>query len=212
MHLLIIGGSDGGISAGLRARELDPSVDVTMVVADAYPNFSICGLPYFISGDVPDWRNLAHRTREDIEATGIRLRLDTRAAAIDSGSKTVTVVGAGGTADELSYDRLVVATGAVPVRPPIEGLDLPRVHVLHTMDDSFAVQAALSTGSPRSAVIIGAGYIGLEMAEAFILRGLDVTVIEQLPEVLPTVDPDLGRLVHDELEAHGVRVLTGSKV
>lgn len=212
MHLLIIGGSDGGISAGLRARELDPSVVVTMVVADAYPNFSICGLPYFISGDVPDWRNLAHRTREDIDATGIRLRLDTRATAIDPASHTVTVVEAGGVTDALTYDRLVVATGAVPVRPPIEGLDLPHVHVLHTMGDSFAVQETLSTGSPRSAVIIGAGYIGLEMAEALVLRGLGVTVVEQLPEVLPTVDPQLGRLVRDELEAHGVRVLTGSKV
>jgi NADPH-dependent 2,4-dienoyl-CoA reductase/sulfur reductase-like enzyme len=141
MRLLIIGASDAGISAGLRARELDPSVDVTMVVADAYPNFSICGLPYFLSGDVPDWRNLAHRTREDIEATGIRLRLDTRATAIAPGSKSVTVVGPDGERDQLTYDKLVVATGATPVRPPIDGLDLPAVKVLHTMDDSFAVRA-----------------------------------------------------------------------
>lgn len=212
MRLLIIGGSDGGISAGLRARELDPSVEVTMVVADAYPNFSICGLPYYISGDVPDWHDLAHRTREEIDATGIRLRLDTRATHIDPQTKSVAAVSAAGVAEVLAYDRLVIATGAVPIRPPIAGLDLDGVHVLHTMEDSFAVHRRVSDGSPRSAVIVGAGYIGLEMAEALTTRGLEVTVVEQLPEVLPTVDPELGSLVRRELQAHGVTVLSGTKV
>ncbi len=91
MHLVIIGGSDGGISAGLRARELNPSVEVTVVVADAYPNFSICGLPYWLSGDVPDWRALAHRTISDLEQTGMRLLLDHTARAIDPAAKHVTV-------------------------------------------------------------------------------------------------------------------------
>ena len=83
MHLVAIGGSDAGISAALRARELDPGVDVTVVVADAYPNFSICGIPYYISGEVPDWHNLAHRSYADLEATGMQLRLDTTATRID---------------------------------------------------------------------------------------------------------------------------------
>src|SRR5437868_10149259 len=89
MHVLMIGCSDAGISAALRARELDPSVDVTMVVADAYPNFSICGIPFYISGETPDWRELAHRTREEIEATGLQLRLDTRALEIDVNGRAV---------------------------------------------------------------------------------------------------------------------------
>ena len=83
MHLVAIGGSDAGISAALRARELDPTADVTVVVADAYPNFSICGIPYYVSGEVTHWRNLAHRTHADLEATGMRLRLDTLATSID---------------------------------------------------------------------------------------------------------------------------------
>ena len=83
MHLVAIGGSDAGISAALRARELDPSAEVTVVVADAYPNFSICGIPYYVSGEVGHWRNLAHRTRADLEATGMRLRLDTLVTDID---------------------------------------------------------------------------------------------------------------------------------
>ena len=82
-HLIAVGGSDAGISAALRARELDPTCDVTVVVADAYPNFSICGIPYYVSGEVTDWRNLAHRSTADLEATGMRLLMDTRATRID---------------------------------------------------------------------------------------------------------------------------------
>src|SRR5579875_1242685 len=96
MHLVAIGGSDAGISAALRARELDPGVEVTVVVADAYPNFSICGIPYFISGEVTHWRNLAHRSQADLEATGMRLRLETLATAIDPAAHRVDVRGPDG--------------------------------------------------------------------------------------------------------------------
>ena len=91
MHLIAIGGSDAGISAALRARELDPSAEVTVVVADAYPNFSICGIPYYVSGEVTHWRNLAHRTIADLEATGMRLRLETTARRIDVGGRKLMV-------------------------------------------------------------------------------------------------------------------------
>ena len=118
MHLVMIGGSDAGISAALRARELDPSADVTVVVADAYPNFSICGIPYYVSGEVTHWRNLAHRTAADLEATGMALRLDTTARRIDVAGRKLLVTGPGGRDELISYDKLVVGTGAVPVRPP----------------------------------------------------------------------------------------------
>src|ERR1700728_3602027 len=105
MHVIAIGGSDAGISAALRARELDPSVEVTVVVADAYPNFSICGIPYYVSGDVSHWRNLAHRTVADLEATGLRLRLDTTARRIDPQARKLMVTAADGTDDLLAYDK-----------------------------------------------------------------------------------------------------------
>jgi NADPH-dependent 2,4-dienoyl-CoA reductase/sulfur reductase-like enzyme len=216
MHLVMIGGSDAGISAALRARELDPSADVTVVVADAYPNFSICGIPYYLSGEVGHWQNLAHRTIADLEAAGMGLRLDTTAHRIDVAGRKLLITTPGGTNELLSYDKLIVGTGAVPVRPPIGGLDAlgaaDGVHLLHSMGDTFAVMRTLETAAPASAAIVGGGYIGLEMADALTVRGLAVTQMEQLEEVLPTVDPQLGARVHAELAGHGVEVLTGTTV
>jgi len=219
MHLVAIGGSDAGISAALRARELDPGVDVTVVVADAFPNYSICGIPYHVSGDVPDWRNLAHRTRADLEAAGVGLRLDTRATAIDVAGRRLHLTGPDGRADVVGYDALVVGTGAVSARPPIPGLTGPQplgpgdgVHLLHSMGDLFAVMRTLEERRPHTAVVIGAGYIGLEMAEGLAMRGIHVTQVEALPEVLPTLDPALGALVRQELTDHEVTVHTGTTV
>ncbi len=219
MHVVMIGGSDAGISAALRAREVDPGAEVTVMLEDAYPNFSICGIPYYLSGEVTHWRNLAHRTLADLEAAGMRLRLDTTARRIDVPGRKLLLATADGGEELLGYDKLIVGTGAVPVRPSIAGLAGPSalgpadgVHLLHSMGDTFAVMATLEQAAPASAVIVGAGYIGLEMADALTVRGLAVTQMEQLPEVLPTVDPELGALVHAELAAHGVEVLTGTTV
>jgi NADPH-dependent 2,4-dienoyl-CoA reductase/sulfur reductase-like enzyme len=219
MHVVMIGGSDAGISAALRARELDPGADVTVVVADAYPNFSICGIPYYLSGEVTHWQNLAHRSIADLEAAGMWLRLDTTARRIDVPGRKLLITSPHGTEELLAYDKLIVGTGAAPVRPPIDGLDGPEalgasdgVHLLHSMGDTFAVMRTLEIAAPASAVIVGGGYIGLEMADALTVRGLAVTQMEQLEEVLPTVDPQLGALVHAELAGHGVEVLTGTTV
>ncbi len=216
MHIVAIGGSDAGISAALRARELDPSADVTVVVADAYPNFSICGIPYYLSGEVGHWSNLAHRTHADLEATGMRLRLDTLATAIDVGGRRLALRESDGSDTALDYDELIVGTGALPVRPAIAGLDelgaADGVHVLHSMDDTFALERSLDRIEPSTALIVGAGYVGLEMAEGLTTRGIAVTQVEMLPEVLPTVDPSLGALVHAELDRHGVTVHTSTTV
>src|SRR6202035_5503616 len=114
-----VGASDAGISTALRVRELDSSADVTVVVADAYPNFSICGIPYYVSGEVTHWRNLAHRTLADLEAAGMRLRLDTTARRIDVPGRKLLITAADGAEELLGYDKLIVGTGAVPVRPAI---------------------------------------------------------------------------------------------
>ncbi len=205
---LIIGGSDAGISAALRARELDASAAITVVLADGYPNFSICGLPFFLSGETPDWHQLAHRT----EFEGIELFTWHTAVAIDPDKKTVEVVDHQDRRKSLSYDRLLIATGAGPLIPEIPGIDLPGVHTLHTMDDSFAVQQRLLEAKPRSAIIVGAGYIGVEMADALVHCGLQVTLVGKTTSVLATVDPELGDLIGDELQRHNVEVKTNVEV
>ena len=202
LRFLIIGGSDAGISAALRAREVDASTSITVLLADDYPNFSICGLPFFLSGETPDWHSLAHRT----EFPGIHLMPNHTAESIDSLSRVVTVRCANGSRRDLPYDKLLIGTGARPVRPEMEGLNLPGVFPLHTMGDSFAVHRFLEEHKPNSAIIVGAGYIGLEMADALVHRGLQVTLASRTPAVLATVDPAYGRLVEVELRKHGVEV------
>lgn len=211
-HLLIIGGSDAGLSAALRAREVHPACDVTVVVADRYPNYSICGLPFWLSGEITDWRDLAHRQAEDIESQGVHLLLEHTAQAIVPTAKTVTVVDGGGRSRRIPYDTLVIGTGAVPARPPIRGLEQPEVFFLRTMADGFALHDRLAVQSPTSAVVVGGGYIGLEMADALTRRGIKVTMVEYFPSVLTTLDPPLGLLVGEELSRHGVTVATGVAV
>jgi NADPH-dependent 2,4-dienoyl-CoA reductase/sulfur reductase-like enzyme len=218
-RVVCVGGSDAGIAAALRARELDPDSQVTVVLADAYPNFSICGIPYLVSGEVGDWRDLAHRTADDIEAAGIRLRPNTLAHAVDARAHQIIVSPMGLRDEVIPYDQLIVATGAEPVVPPIDGLwgspglsSTDGVHLLHTMTDAQRVVKSIEERQPSTALIVGAGYIGLEMADALTLRGIEVTIVEALPQVLPTVDPELADLVKTELVAHGVQVLTGTKV
>jgi NADPH-dependent 2,4-dienoyl-CoA reductase/sulfur reductase-like enzyme len=216
MRLLIIGGSDAGISAALRARELTRDAQVTVVVADGYPNFSICGLPYYLSGDVPEWQSLAHRTRAEIEGGGISLLLDHVASVIDPVQKTVRVHPrrADGLGDTflLAYDRLIIATGARPQVPAISGLELDGVYLLHTMEQSFALHQHLEERPPQHAVIVGAGYIGMEMSEALSSRGVATTLVQRGPHIHPSVDPAFSERLSAELAHHGVRVITRAEV
>lgn len=211
-RMLIIGGSDAGISAALRAREIDPSCEVTMIASDRFPNFSICGLPFYLGGETRDWRLLAHRSVEEIRGAGIRLLLEHLALAVDPARRAVEVRGPDRSMRSLEYDELVIATGAVSARPAITGLDMPGVFFLRWLQDAFAIERFLKERNPRFAVVIGGGYIGLEMAEALTRRGMRVTLVEYAPEVLTTFDPELGSGVRRGLESHGVQVKTGTPV
>lgn len=208
MRLVIIGGSDAGISAALRARELAPDTDISVLLADEFPNYSICGLPFLLSGETPEVRQLAHRTEFD----GIELLRNHVALSVDPWARIVVARDPAGRGIELSYDRLILGTGAEPVTPPISGIQNPGVFPLHTMGHSFAIQRYLEAEHPRNAVVVGAGYIGVEMADALTVRGLDVTLVGQNKSVLPTVDPDLGAMIESEFRRHGVNVATETDI
>jgi NADPH-dependent 2,4-dienoyl-CoA reductase/sulfur reductase-like enzyme len=208
MRLVVVGGSDAGIAAALRAREVEPNAVVTVVLADAYPNYSICGLPFYLSREVEDWHRLAHRTEFD----GIEILSNHRALSVDISGHTVGVVDGSGQSHALSYDRLLIATGSEPVVPNIAGVQLPGVFFLHTMDDSFAIDRYLRETECRRVAIIGSGYIGLEVADALTLRGLAVSLIGRSRSPLPTVDPGFGSLVEEELHRHSVGVRNATEV
>uniref|UniRef100_I2Q6M8 NAD(FAD)-dependent dehydrogenase n=1 Tax=Desulfovibrio sp. U5L TaxID=596152 RepID=I2Q6M8_9BACT len=204
--LLIVGGSDAGISAGLRARELDREADVTVLLADDHPNFSICGLPFFLSGEVPDWRALAHRTTGELLRQGVRLLPRHRATAILPEAREVVATGPDAREVRLAYDKLIVATGAVSKRPrALVGRENPGVFPLRWMGDGLAIDEYVRHRKPTSVVIVGGGYIGMEMADAFTRRGLRVIVAGR--SVLKTVDSPFGALIRAELERNGVRVV-----
>lgn len=213
MRVLIIGGSDAAIEAGLSAAAA--GADVTLLVADAFPNFSVCGIPYYLSGEVSDWRQLAHRDLDALQAAGLDLHLNTSAVRIDIPDRLVQAAGPAGEAS-FGYDRLIVATGAVPARPPIAGLDHlcpdDGVHVLHSMGDTLALADTLARDGTLPVVIVGGGYIGLEMAEALTRRGVAVTLLEALPQLMSTVDAEVAAEIRQTLERHGVRVHTETPV
>ena len=211
-QMLIIGGSDAGISAALRIKELERQAEVTVVAADAYPGYSICGLPFFLSGEVADWQTLAHHKTQEFEEQGIRLLLDQRAENILADNKTIRIKSREGQTKEIHYDKLLIATGAESVRPPIDGLGEPGVFLLRWMEDGFAIQRFMDNEHPKRAIIIGGGYIGLEMADALKQRGLEITILEFLPEILSTMDPEMGKLIRTEMESEGVRVILGKAV
>jgi NADPH-dependent 2,4-dienoyl-CoA reductase/sulfur reductase-like enzyme len=207
--LLIIGGSDAGIMAALRAREVDPSLDVIVATRDAYPNFSICGLPFWLGGEVAEWQNLAHRTKADIEGTGIKVHINHEALAIEPEQHFVAFEDEQRRHTRIEYDKLILGTGGISRKPPIAGLDLPGVFFLRWIQDGLALQDFLEKNSPNSIALIGGGYIGMEMADAMLRRGLDVILLEHAHSLLPNIDPELSGLVEKILISHGVKVHTG---
>lgn len=209
-EMLIIGGSDAGISAALRARELNATIKITMILADEFPNLSICGIPYAVSKEVTQWQNLAHRTVDDLKAYDIDFYMNTWATAIDAEKHMVTAL-RGDDQMTFTYDKLMVGTGAVPKELPIAG-EGAGIHVLHTMGDFFDIEAQLVQHQPKRAAIVGAGYVGIEMAEALTRRDVSVTLVQRGSEVLSTVEPDLAASVHDALTNNGVTVLTDETV
>ncbi|MFW5980332.1 MAG: FAD-dependent oxidoreductase [Halanaerobiales bacterium] len=210
--VVIIGASDVGISAALRIRELDDDIRPLVIANNAFPNFSICGIPFFLGGEVEKWQDLAHRDSEDIKDAGIDLMLETEVTDINPDKKLLKAVKDDGEEVEIEYDKLVLGTGGKTIVPPIEKIDLEEVFFMRWMEDSIKFDKYLKNNNPESAVIVGGGYVGLEMTEALIRRGLEVTLVEFEDTVLNTVAEPFRRIVQKKLEDKGARIITGTAV
>ncbi|MFM7270187.1 MAG: FAD-dependent oxidoreductase [Actinomycetes bacterium] len=208
---MIIGGVAGGMSTATRLRRLDADVDITVIERSGHVSFANCGLPYFVGGVIEEEEDLTLQTPEQLfERFRLDVRVHCEVTEIDRAGHRVLVRSMlDGSVGEVPYDRLVLSMGASPVRPPIPGYE--RARTLRTVEDAARLASDVEV-APLTAVVIGAGFIGLEMAENLIGQGLDVTVVEATPQVLPPLDPELAILVADELRAHGVHVETGASV
>lgn len=210
--ILIIGGVAAGATAAARARRLDESAEISIVEKGRYVSFANCGLPYFISRDIPKRSSLILQTPEGFFSRyRVQVVLQTEALSIDRAARTVHVRGPEGESD-LPYDSLILAQGGTPIFPPIRGLDSPNVFRLWTIPDMDGVHKFLETEKPSSAVVIGGGFIGLEAAEAFVKRGLSTSIVELTETLMPPADPEFGRLIRASYEAAGARVFTGRSV
>jgi len=211
--VIIIGGVAAGMSAASKAKRVDPELEITVYEKTRFVSYGSCGLPYFISGIARDYRELIARTPEEFASQGIEARTKHEVKSIDLSKREVEVADLeGGTTFRKGYDVLVIATGSRPSVPDIEGIELPNIFTLGNLEEGIALRSFLDEARPRRAVIVGGGYIGLEMAEAFVTRGLQVTLIERAPQLLLNFDPDMAELVRKELEGKGVEVVIGDGV
>lgn len=206
--IVIVGGVAGGASAAARARRLDETAEIVMFERDSFISFANCGLPYHIGGEIAERSKLLVQTPESMKGRfEIDIRIRTEVIAIDPATKTVTARDLStGREYQESYDALVLSPGASPIRPPITGIDSDAVFTLRNIPDMDRIIRQINIEAPKSAVVVGGGYIGIEMAEALIHRGIETTMVEMLPQIMAPVDPEMATPLHQEMRRHGVRL------
>jgi NADPH-dependent 2,4-dienoyl-CoA reductase/sulfur reductase-like enzyme len=214
-RLVVIGGDAAGMSAASQARRLKGPDELEIVAFERghFSSFSACGIPYWVGGDVPERDDLIARTPAEHRERGIELRMRTEVTEIDApGGRVRSRDLETGAESWTGFDKLVIATGARPVRPALPGMDAPGVHGVQTLDDGQALLDTLARTDGRRAVVMGAGYIGVEMAEAMLKRGYEVTVLNRGEQPMATLDPDMGRLVHEAMDRIGITTVNGAGV
>jgi NADPH-dependent 2,4-dienoyl-CoA reductase/sulfur reductase-like enzyme len=206
-RLVVVGGDAGGMSAAATARRRRDRADLEILAFErgAFTSYSACGIPYLVGGVVRDADTLIARTVEEHRAHGIDVRVRHDVLAVDLAARTVRVRDLdAGREETVGFDHLVLATGASPVRPDIPGVDAHGVFGVQHLDDGLAIRHLVADEEPRTAVVVGAGYIGIEMAEAFLSRGLRVVMVDRAAHPMPTLDPDMGALVADAIRRLGI--------
>jgi len=219
MKVIIIGGVAAGPKAASKIARMKPDADITIIERGVFLSYAGCGLPYYISGEVKEQRNLMETpigvVRDSVffqNVKNVKVKSGTEALEIDRPNKRVRVKDlTTGEESWLSYDKLVLATGASPVIPRLAGVEKKNVFTLHGVHDAEGIKNVLAEGRAKDVVIIGGGLIGVETAEALVVHGCRVTVVEMLPQILNMLDWEISRLVQQHIESKGVRVMTSTK-
>lgn len=212
-RLVVIGGDAAGMSAASQARRLRDDLDIVVFERGPHTSYAACGIPYYVGGLVQEWRALVARTPEQFRQQGIDARVRHEVTEIDPEGRRVRVRNLETDAAWWeSYDHLLVATGALPVRPAVPGADAEGIYGVHTLESGIRLRQIVDEGRVRRVVIVGGGYIGLEMAEAMCLRGLETSLVQRGPQVMNTLDPDMGVLVSDAIRGIGTTLYLGEEV
>ncbi|MFD6934845.1 FAD-dependent oxidoreductase [Streptomyces goshikiensis] len=214
-RLVVVGGDAAGMSTASQARRMKGPAELEIVAFERghFTSYSACGIPYWIGGQVAGPDALIARTPEEHRARGIDLRTRTEVVELDVAGQRVRARDLDSGAESWTgYDRLVLATGARPVRPRLPGIGAHGVHGVQTLDDGRRLMDTLERREIRRAVVVGAGYIGVEMAEALVSRGYEVTVLHRGAQPMATLDPDMGALVHEAMNRMGIRTVAGAEV
>ena len=214
MKVVIVGGVAGGATAATRIRRLDENAQIIVIERTGYISYANCGLPYYIGGVIEDKDDLTLQTPESfLERFQIDVRVEQEVTGIDASKKTVTIKRLdNGQEYEESYDKLILSSGARHVRPDLPGINDNRVFFLRTVEDTFKIRAFVENTKPETAVMIGGGFIGLEIAENLIDLGVKVTIIQRPDHVMNTLDYDMASLVHAKLRSKGIDLKLGSNV
>jgi NADH oxidase (H2O2-forming) len=211
-RIIIIGANAAGVEAASAARKKDRSAEIILLTLEKTAGYSRCGLPFVIGSVIPNFRDLIVYPPAYFQMLKLDLRNETKVTAINTKEKTVAIVAKDGATETLQYDSLVIATGADAFIPPIKGKEKQGILSLRGLEDGERIDAAVTDGA-KSAVIMGAGLIGLETGVALIERGLKVTIVEMLPQILPQMlDADMAKMMQDHLETKGMSILTGKTV
>jgi len=215
-RLIVVGGDAAGMTAASQARKRRGPDDLEILAFERgdYTSFSACGIPFFVGGLVEELDELIVRTPDEFtQKQDIEVRIQHEVVGIDTDKRTVTVTDLATERDyEESFDQLMIATGAEPVRPALENVTAEGIFGVQVLGDGVAIRKMIEDESPARAVVVGAGYIGIEMAEAFQSLGLEVTVIERSAEPMSTLDPDMGRLVGEAMRGFGITLHTDESV
>ena len=214
MKVVIVGGVAGGASAAARIRRLDEHAQIVMIERSGYVSYANCGLPYYVGGVIVDRDELTLQTPESFwDRFRIDVRVRQEVTAIDPAGKTVTIhaLDSGKVYTE-TYDKLILAPGAKPTVPALSGVDSERVFTLRTVEDTLRVRRFIEEEKPKTAVLAGGGFIGLEMAENLVEMGVSVTIVQRPKQLLAPLDADMASFIHAQMRAHGVALRLGETV